>query len=201
MPTPSDYLGRGLVDLPAPGGGGAVPDLTPGANWGVPGESMGSARVDAQVSAGVVSYSSFSTITAIEVTAARFWVGFEIGSVTNVRLGIYTADDTGAAIGAPLWDSGNIAVAADFTGLKTSADQSVVLEAGHYVAAIATSVDFIAKVHPSPGAKFIQDDLNNLVGYSAAVMSFGPFPTPAPTTVFTDNGAPQHFFLMQWDNV
>jgi hypothetical protein len=189
----------GIVEAGESGGGGALADLPPsGSLWSVPGALIVNGE-DTEVSPGAIYYSLIAVAAPIVVTAARCNIVSQPDSAANIRFGIYAADAVGEADGAPLWDSGNTAIANDFTGAKTISGLSVELAAGYYVLATATSVALSVTGYIQSGARFISPD--GVVGYSAAVMSFGAFPSPAPGPLaFTDPQAPRHFFTMQWTN-
>lgn len=197
MPDPSDYLGRGLQNLPAPGGGsGGLPDVPANSGyWGLPGVSL--SGLDAlSLAPGGIFYAPFSVSSAIVVSAARFSTIEANGSPANVRIGIYGADGIGPDDQAPLWTSGSIAVAGDFIGNKDSTGLSVALAPGRYLAAIAVddSIGFFGAKRS--GFDFLGDD-DQIKSLFFGIFTFGAFPTPGPDVLAAtqDLVAP---FLLQW---
>lgn len=69
----------------------------------------------------------------VTITGWMFEVSTGPASNANVRVGIYRADTDQQPTGAPLYDSGNVAVASAFTGVKTVSALSVALTPGVYL--------------------------------------------------------------------
>lgn len=190
-------MGRRLLNLPAPGGGGVgLPDVAPtGSWWGMPGvELIQSGQLT--VSPGGIYYSPFVARSSITVTAARFTVDEAPGGAVNVRIGIYGADGFTPDANAPAWDSGVIAVASDFQGLKQVDDLSIDLPAGRYLATIAISASLSIANPQRVGTSFVGDD-DQLKATWFNAFAFGALPTPGPPALdaLTDVAVP---FLMQW---
>ncbi len=123
-----DILNPGLAKI----SGGAL-------QWGVPNAVFTAANTQAMV-ADEDRYLPLVVDFPITISAHQFEVTTGPASDANVRIGIYAADNEMQPSGAALYDSGSIAVATAFTGLKTTSSLSIVLPAGSYLFVINCSV-------------------------------------------------------------
>jgi hypothetical protein len=110
-----NYVKTGLAKI----SGGAT-------EWGIPGASF-SAVGTTVLTINEVRYTPFTVRYPVVLTAQQFEVTAAPASNANVAIGIYAADSEVQPTGAPLYDSGSVAVASGFTGLKTTSGISVPL--------------------------------------------------------------------------
>lgn len=204
MPNPSDFLGRGLQNLPSPGGGG-LPDLAPtGDLWGIPGTYLIGADSAQAIFPGAVYYTLFPVATPITITAAvcAFAVGPEEDA--EVRMGIYVAGPDAQPDGPPLWDSGSVAVTTGFGASKTVTDIGVPLETGYYLTAFMSSVGFTPRTVQvtgrfAGGVSFGGFDIIP-IGRLFNAQDFGAFPSPGTDWAVASAGPNTPPFLLQWIN-
>ncbi len=204
--TPTEVLTEALTGVVAAyfeanpiGGGGSLPDAhATGDCWGLPGAPLSHTPGDLSLGAGGIYYIPFSTNGDIVVTGARFNVSSQSATAANVRLGIYGADGVGPNANAPLWDSGAISVADDFSGPKYAGTISVDLPAGHYLAAITTDNSILLYARERAGFSFLGDD-DQIKGWWFNIFAFGAFPTPGPAALGSMI-EPLIPFLLQWTN-
>lgn len=143
-----------------------------------------------------VDYPLTMSAWQVEVTAAP-------ASNANIRIGVYLAntDMQPAAATAPAYDSGAVAVASGFTGIKTATGLSVVLVPGMYLAAI--NCDVVMTLRTVVGPSFIVNaalGATPLVQRVSVARSFAAFPTPGQqwTAINAVAAGSQHFVVWQW---
>jgi hypothetical protein len=119
----------------------------------------------------------------------------------NLRLGVYLADTNLQPTGAPLYDSGSVAVATSFTGIKTASSLSIALSPGIYLVALNCDTAMTVRTFTSP-SPIIGASLGTtpMVQRVAATQTFGAFPNPgtAWTSTNTSAGGLQNCAVWQW---
>jgi hypothetical protein len=138
---------------------------------------------------------------SITITDLFFELSSAAVSAGNVRFGIYRANAYMQPIGAPLFDSGDFAVAQSAIGVKTISGLSVNLTPGRYVVASASSVSLNFRAALSPNF-FI----NKTMGTSMFIQRFtqtknyGAFETDPVgwETKNTSSGGFQYSVFFQW---
>jgi hypothetical protein len=137
----------------------------------------------------------------ITLTAFQFEVTTGPASNANIRIGIYAASEQLQPTGAPLYDSGSIAVASSFTGVKTTSNLSIVLAPGMYLVAANTDTAMTVRTFTS-SSPMIAAALGTtpMIQRVAATQTFGAFPNPgtAWTSTNTSAGGLQNFAVWQW---
>lgn len=138
---------------------------------------------------------------AITISALQFEVTTTPVSNANARVGIYLADTNLQPSGAPIYDSGNIAVANGFTGAKTLTGLAIAVPQA--VCLTVINIDTAMGVRT-----FISGTTSILAGAGAnglnqrftVAQTFGAFPTPgtAWTTISSGTGGFQHIVSYQW---
>lgn len=168
--------------------------------WGIPSTHFVS-QSTTTLTINEVRYIPFFVDYPVTLTAHQFEVTTGPASDSNVAIGVYRADSDLQPTGAPLYDSGSIAVATAFTGAKTSGAISVPLQAGAYLIAVNCSVALTLRsiVH---AAATVRDGLGTSAfaqRYTVA-QAFGAFPTPgtAWTTLSGSTGGFMSSIVWQW---
>ena len=137
----------------------------------------------------------------ITLTAWELEVTTGPASNANIRIGIYAADTNLQPTGAPIYDSGAVAVASAFTGIKTATGLTVSLTAGMYLIVINCDVGMTIRTFTSPSPM-----IGAALGATPAIQrvsvaqTFGAFPNPgtAWTTTSASAGGLQNFAVWQW---
>lgn len=170
--------------------------------WGIPNTGITNvpAGGTAQV-ANTVRYLPLRIDRALTITAWELEITTGPGSAGNLRVGLYTADTDYQPTGAPVYDSGAVAVANGFTGVKTLSGLSVLLNPGSYLVAFNADQAMTLRqlIGPTP---WIADGL----GANAAILrvegaqTFGAFPNPGTKWNVTSNSTAgaQHIVVFQW---
>ena len=142
----------------------------------------------------IVPYAVTLSAWELEVTTAP-------GSNANLRIGIYAADSNMQPTGAPLYDSGSVAVASGFTGLKSASGLSVTLSPGVYLicANVDTSMGVRTFISGSPmiGASL---GATPMIQRLTATQTYGVLPNPGTAWTATNASASglQNFAVWQW---
>lgn len=168
--------------------------------FGVPGERFNTVSTGG-LTANEVKYIFIQVAHAITITAHQFEVTTGPASDGNVRIGLYLASSTGQPSGAPIYDSGSIAVATAFTGLKTTTGLSVSVPAGTYLIAINTDQAMTLRTLIAPTPILASGmGANSLTQRVTAAQTYGAFPTPGDnwTTQSNTTGGQQHNVEFQW---
>jgi hypothetical protein len=169
--------------------------------WGIPGVSGFTGQATFALAANTVYYSMiFVTYTHV-MTAWELDVTTGPAGSANIRVGIYQADGTLQPSGAPIYDSGAVAVANGFTGIKTATGLSITLLPGVYLVCVNadTAMTLQDVQAPSP---FLVAALGSTPNFREVkvAQTFGAFPTPgtAWTSVDATGSSAIHFVAWQW---
>lgn len=135
------------------------------------------------------------------MNGTQFNVSTGPSSAANVRCGIYAADSNLQPTGAPLLDSGNVAVGSSATGMFIAAVSPTVLQPGMYLTAFNTSQNLTVRVQRGgiTGSNFSQGS-NSLILLNYGSQTQGAFPnpgTPWTVPVFGATGM-EHMLLLRW---
>lgn len=156
------------------------------------------------LNAGEDRYTILYVPYAVTITSFKFEVTTPgPASNANVRVGIYKADtdmQPTAAL-APVYDSGDIAVASLFTGVKTVSSLSIPLARGAYLIAMNCDVQMIIRVFTSPTPVVLTGlGASGLAQRFSVTRSYASFPTPGTkwTTLATATGGMIQPIVMEW---
>jgi hypothetical protein len=169
--------------------------------WGIPTSEKATTTSTTNLNANQVRYVWMKVEYSITVNAHQFEVTTTPASNANVRVGIYRADKTLQPTGAPLYDSGDIAVANGFTGIKTITGLSVALPAAMYLVAINIDTNMgMRAINVGTSAVDGTMGANCLVQKVVASQTYGAFPNPGTswTTLNDSNAGMQHSNIWQW---
>lgn len=168
--------------------------------WGIP-STMFTGQATTALTINETRYIPFFNRYPITLTAHQFEVSTGPAGAANVRIGVYAADTDMQPTGAPLYDSGSIAVANGFTGAKTSGAISVPLQTGAYLVAVNCDVAMTLRGVNSP-TPTVKDALGTsaLAQRFTVAQSYGAFPTPgtAWTTASASTGGLMNSVIWQW---
>ena len=168
--------------------------------WGIP-NALFTATGTSALAAGEVCYIPMLVRDHIKLTAWELEVTAAPAGAANLSVGVYRADADLQPFGAPLYDSGSVAVAGAFTGIKSATGLSIDLPFGIYLIAlnsdtIMTLRSFtsgtpivIAALGASPfGKRF------------SKTVAQGAFPTPGTPwdTISASAGGQQNLVVWQW---
>lgn len=169
--------------------------------WGVP-TSMGFSNVGTStLNVNEVRYVPMRVDYPVTLTAWQIEVTTGPGSAANLRLGVYLADTNLQPSGAPLYDSGAVAVANGFTGIKTASSLSVALSPGIYLVALNCDTSMTVRTFTSPSPMIAAAlGATPMIQRVTATQTFGAFPNPgtAWTSTNTSSGGLQNFAVWQW---
>lgn len=147
-------------------------------SYGVPGTSF-TGLVSLALTAGRKYYFPFIS-PALTMSDWLLNVTTAPASAANVRHGIYASDTDMQPIGAPLYDSGDIAVASGYTGTKSGTGMALALPVGRYLQVLEVDVDMSLRtvLAPTPaiGTTFGSSGLYNCFYLTEA---YGALPNPA----------------------
>jgi len=138
---------------------------------------------------------------AVTLTDYMFEVTVAPASDGNIRFGIYAADADMQPTGNPIWDSGSIAVASTFTGIKNGTGLSIVLPPGMYLMCYNTDQAMTLRFLQTPS-----NSIYTVMGTSPFIYGFyeaqayGAFSSPG--TVWTNlsrtSSGTAHNIFWQW---
>lgn len=138
---------------------------------------------------------------AVTLTSVKFEVTVTPASASNMRIGIYAADADLQPTGAPLWDSGSVAIANGFTGVKTTAISSVPLPAGRYLVVVNCDVTFTLRT-VNAANPIIDEVLGGslLLKNVKVTRSYAAFPNPGTKwdTKSGSGGGLEHCAFFLW---
>jgi len=177
-----------------------VPKISGGATqYGIPNSALSSTSTLA-LTANQVRYNWFQVDSAITVSGWQFEVTTGPASSANVRVGIYRADNDLQPVGAPLLDSGNVAVASGFTGVKNASSLSVVLQPGIYLTAVNCNVAMTLRTLVG-GGSFVASAFGSgsVVSNFTVSQTFGAFPlTGTKWTTANSGSGTSNMVAFQW---
>jgi hypothetical protein len=170
--------------------------------WGIPTNitfsGVGSA---AAPNANEVRYAFIRVEYPITLTAWELEVTTGPASNANLRIGVYLGDTNLQPSGSPLYDSGSVAVASAFTGIKTATGLSIPLTPGMYLVALNCDVTMSLR-------NIVSNSPVILAGLGATAINqrvfvaqtFGAFPNPgtAWTGTSASAGGQQNSVFWQW---
>jgi len=155
------------------------------------------------LTASTVYYQPFEVTAPLTLDAMTFEVTAAPSSNSNVRLGVYASDSNLQPTGAPLFDSGDVAVtsAASVPAVYLKQVSPVTLQPGVYLTAINCSVGLTVRTLIG-GQTFVvvTGTTNPLVVLTSATQTYGAFPatgTPWVTRAAAAAGI-RHLTLLRW---
>jgi hypothetical protein len=170
-------------------------------SYGLPNVQWSTSNATQALTADRVYYQPFliSAPTTVDMTSFRVTTG--PASAANVRTGIYAADANMQPTGAPILDSGNVAVATSATGNFYTSVTPVTLQPGMYLTAINTSVGLTCQAARGglAGAD-IGNGANAIFNTMLGTQTQGAFPNPPTawnTRAFAAT-APNHTLFLRW---
>jgi hypothetical protein len=168
--------------------------------YGVPNVPISAIGV-VQLAANTINYSWFTVSKACTVDLAQFEVTTGPASNADVYVGVYAADDNFNPIGAPIFDTGAIAVNTSATGVFRRQFAPVTLQPGAYVTAILPSVVMSVR-RANGGITYVAGGMgaNPTPVWSLAGLTAGALPTTGPeATVFAGGGQIQsQLVFLRW---
>jgi hypothetical protein len=168
--------------------------------YGVPNGQMAS-QTTLTATINTVYYAPFEVTAPITLDAMAFNLNAAPAAGGNVRMGVYAADSNLQPTGAPLFDSGDVAITTGTTGVVLKQGTPATLQPGVYLSAfntgtavtLRTAVGGVATINTAMGASMFVHTLT-------ATQTTGAFPTPG--TAWTTKGASGtgtlHPVVMRW---
>lgn len=168
--------------------------------WGIPGTEFTVTGVSA-MNVNEARYIMFTVRYPLTITAQQFEVSTGPVGAANVRVGIYLADADLQPTGAPLYDSGSIAVAGAFTGLKTTSSLSVFLSPGVYLTVLNVDTALTLRTITSPSPVVLAAIGATPVSQRFSIaQTYGSFPSPGTkwTALNAVSAGLQNIVVYQW---
>ena len=169
--------------------------------WGIPGTIFVGSSTYA-LSANVVFYQPFPVLYTHTMTAWELEVTTGPGGAANIRVGLYLADGTLQPTGgAPIYDSGSIAVAQSFTGIKTATGLSVTLLPGNYLVAVNVDTAMTLRTFISPTQTLVAAlGASPMFKNFHVAQTYGAFPNPGTAWTADDatGGSQNNLVAWQW---
>lgn len=169
--------------------------------YGIPTRVIFSSQSTSALNVNEVRYVPVYVDYAVTLNAWQLEVTTGPAGAANIRLGVYLADMNLQPVGAPLYDSGAVAVASGFTGIKSASGLSVVLAPGVYLVALNsdTAMTIRTLISPTPIVA-VNQGANSFIQRLIATQTFGAFPNPGTgwTSGVAGTGGLQHFASWQW---
>jgi hypothetical protein len=170
--------------------------------YGLPNVQWSTSNATQALSANTVYYQPFLVSAPIIVDGTQFHVTSGPASAANVRTGIYLADANGQPSGAPIIDTGNVAVGTSVTGTFFTQITPVTLQPGIYLTAFNTSVALTTRVVRGGivGIDVGNATTSNIISLMSATQTQGTFPNPGTSwkTRTFSNTSPNHFLFLRW---
>lgn len=171
--------------------------------WGIPTYTNFSSSGTSALNINECRYVPIRIDYPITLNAWELEVTSGPASAAHLEIGIYLADNQYQPVGGPLYDSGSIAVAQSFTGIKSVTGLTVTLGPGVYLVAINCDVAMTLRTFIS-GSWIIESILGStpMIARVSVAQTFGVFPNPgAAWTALTSSASGlQHFAAWQWTN-
>jgi hypothetical protein len=169
--------------------------------WGIPSNTGFTNVGTSALNVNEVRYIPIRVDYPVTLTAWELEVTTGPASNANLRLGIYAADTNLQPTGAPLYDSGSVAVASAFTGVKTATGLSVSLSPGIYLVALNCDVAMTVRTFTS-GTPMVAAALGAtpFIQRVTATQTFGAYPNPGTAWTATNASASglQNVAVWQW---
>lgn len=169
--------------------------------YGVPTRSLFTSQSTSTLNINEDRYIPFFVDYPVTLNAWQLEVTTGPTGAANLRVGVYLTDTNMQPTGAPLYDSGSVAVAQSFTGVKTASSLSIALNPGVYLAVINCDTAMTIRTILT-GTNVVAANLgtNAFVQRFAVSRSYAAFPNPgtAWTTISQGTGGYQHFISWQW---
>jgi hypothetical protein len=168
--------------------------------YGVPNAHLASQNTQS-ATINTVYYAPFEVTAPITLDAMAFNLNAAPAAGGNVRLGVYAADSNLQPTGAPLFDSGDVAITTGTTGVVLKQGTAVTLQPGVYLSAFNTGTAVTLRV-PVGGIANITTTMgaSMYVSTLSAAQTQGAFPSPG--TAWTARGTSAtgtfHLAVMRW---
>jgi hypothetical protein len=169
-----------------PATGGTITITTTRYAYGIPNGQM-SAQTTLSATINTVYYAPFEVTAPITLDAMAFNLNAAPAAGGNVRMGVYAADSNLQPTGAPLFDSGDVAITTGTTGVVLKQGTAVTLQPGVYLTAFNTGTAVTLRV-PTGGIATITTAMgaSMFVSTMSVAQTQGAFPTPG--TAWTARG-------------
>ena len=169
-----------------PATGGTITITTTRYAYGIPNGQMAS-QTTFSASANTVYYAPFEVTAPITLDAMAFNLNAAPAANGNVRMGVYAADSNLQPTGAPLFDSGDVAITTGTTGVVLKQGTAVTLQPGMYLTAFNTGTAVTLRVPTGGIATFTTAmGASMFVSTLSVAQTQGAFPTPG--TAWTTRG-------------
>jgi hypothetical protein len=183
-----------------PATGGTITITTTRYAYGIPNGQMAS-QTTLPATINTVYYAPFEVTAPLTLDAMAFNINTAPATGGNVRMGVYAADANLQPTGAPLFDSGDVAITTSTTGTVLKQGTAVTLQPGVYLTAFNTGTAVTLRV-PMGGIATITTTMGSsmFVGTMSVAQTQGAFPSPgtAWTTRNGSNAGTAHPVVMRW---
>lgn len=170
-------------------------------SYGLPNVQWSTANATQALTANRVYYQPFLVTEPIIVDMSVFRVTSGPTSEANVRTGVYASDGNLQPVGAPVLDSGDVAVGTSATGNFYTQVTPVTLQPGMYLSAINTSVNLTCQVaRGGIAGTDIGKGANAIFSMMYRNQTQGAFPDPGDKwneRSFSNVGS-RHFLFFRW---
>jgi hypothetical protein len=184
----------------SPAVGGTITITTTRYAYGIPNAHLASQNTQS-ATINTVYYAPFEVTAPITLDAMAFNLNAAPAAGGNVRMGVYAADSNLQPTGAPLFDSGDVAITTGTTGVVLKQGTAVTLQPGVYLSAFNTGTAVTLRV-PVGGIATITTAMgaSMYVSTLSAAQTQGAFPSPG--TAWTARGTSAtgtfHLPVMRW---
>lgn len=189
----NNYANNNQKLLPATVSGGSQ-------QYGIPGTQIINVNTSS-LNANSVRYTPVFIPYAVTITGIAFEVTTGPSGNANGRIGIYAMGNNGQPTGTPIYDSGSIAVASGFTGIKTLTGLNINLQPGYYLIGMNCDVSFTLRTFSSPSF-YLSASFGGapMMRRGDGTLTYGAYPsTPAPwTSMITSTTGFDHVVAFQW---
>jgi hypothetical protein len=169
-------------------------------SYGIPNGQM-AAQTTLTATINTVYYAPFEVTAPITLDAMAFNLNASPAANGNVRMGVYAADSNLQPTGAPLFDSGDVAITTSTTGVVLKQGTPATLQPGVYLSAFNTGTAVTLRV-ATGGMATINTGMGAAMYVSTltAAQTQGAFPSPG--TAWTTRGSSStgtvNLTVMRW---
>jgi len=165
----------------------------PGAQWSSVGPIV--------VAAGTTYYNTFQVTAPIIVDLALFEVTTGVASSSTVKAAIWTGDNDGSAIGAPIANFGSITVPTSTTGVFSAQITPVTLPPGFYVIGVNSSTALTFRIMRG-GLSYVRQSLGTtpFLNWRSSSEGNAAFPATNPNMIVGGQNAvgPTNIAVIRW---
>lgn len=167
--------------------------------YGIPTRGAATAQSTSTLNVNEARYLPLYVEYPVTLKSQVFEVTTAPGANANVRIGLYLADGTLQPTGAPVYDSGNLAIASGFTGVKTTAISSILINPGVYLMVINTDTSLAVRTFLTPVTTFSSNlGANPFIQRFFVAQTFGAFPNPGTLWTGAQSGGSGYQQCVAW---